>query len=392
MWWIRKPTVFFLCLLQLAVLSGQEQANDIEHRLESKAFGKERTVRVHIPDRYYDDSSQTFIVTYVLDAHYDPFWEMAKGNIDYMVNSYNVLPMIAVGIASDDRGKEFRPPANELSEHLVNEVFPLIKANYRVNDFRVILGHSWGGAFVTSTLFSDRSAMFDAYINISPSLGFRDEIILQMADSILQTQPKMGKFLYASHGSVGYREDNFGGQVAKLDSLIRHYSNETLGWKKRTIEGTGHWSCVVPSVSDGLISMSQNYWFTQQMMEAWIDQSKGDLMKGIKAFEQKQAAHFGYTHQPSANYLRFCGQDFLTQEKYEAAIALLKWSVELDGESVRAHIALSDAYIQNKNQAEAVQSLKQTSKMLDKYKSKYSEENYKDIKDWIEEQMAEMRK
>ena len=117
-----------------STLFAQDKQN-IEHKFYSEAFQKERRVRVFLPERYFKDTTQQFIVTYILDAQSDALWEMAKGNIGYMVRNYSVIPMIAIGIVSDNRGDEFDPDETTLNKHLREEVFPLIENTYRVRHF-----------------------------------------------------------------------------------------------------------------------------------------------------------------------------------------------------------------------------------------------------------------
>jgi predicted alpha/beta superfamily hydrolase len=157
-----------LCIVFFFITSTAQNKSEIEHTVTSEVFGKERKVKVFLPNRYQRDSISKFAVTYVLDAQHQIFWDAAKGNIGYMVDNYSVMPMIVVGVVSDSRGPEFNPKSTKLQTHLQNEIFPLIEKNYRTDGFRAIVGHSWGGAFVGNTIFSEKRDMFDAYIGISP--------------------------------------------------------------------------------------------------------------------------------------------------------------------------------------------------------------------------------
>ncbi|MEM1321949.1 MAG: alpha/beta hydrolase-fold protein [Bacteroidota bacterium] len=383
----RALLLLIACLLLGAETFAQDQYN-IEHTIQSKAFDKERTIKVLLPNRYFRDTTGTFLVTYVLDAQYDAFWEMAKQNINYMVDCYMVIPMIVVGIPSDDRGDEFRPPATKLQQHLKEEVFPLIEANYRVKDFRTIVGHSWGGAFVTSTLFSAQADMFDAYIAIGPSIGFRKNWIMQQADSILQTQPQLGKFLYCSNGTVGRREKQFRKQVEILDSIITTHANPTLAWATELIEGTDHWSCVIPSFNDGLCKMSRNYFTDQTVLEGFADNPQQGLREQIKTFYQQQEQHFGFTFEPSVRYIRFVGDDFRDTENYSAAVDIYQWGLEKAPDNIRLHINLADTYDKMEDQALAKAALTKVQNMLEVQKEALEESFYADFVEWTKERLA----
>ena len=195
--------LFVLCI---NAFSYAQEGKTIEHIIQSEAFGKERKIYVHLPKKYFNYETDSFMVVYVLDAQSDQYWNMATGNMDYLVNNHEVVPMIAVGIVSDNRGPEFVPMPNNgddfkgtahlLQQSLKEEIFPLIEENYRVSDCRAIVGHSRGGAFITHTLFSENSDMFDAYIGISPATQYFDGQIPKEIAADLQKGKTYNKFLY----------------------------------------------------------------------------------------------------------------------------------------------------------------------------------------------------
>ena len=186
-------SLVFLFIVPFSTFAQKD--TEIEHLINSTVFEKERKVRVFLPERYFRDTTATLAVTYVLDAQSDRFWNAVTGNGGYLVNNYSVMPMIFVGIVSDDRGSEFDPDSFMLQDHIEKEVFPLIEKEYRTDNFRAILGHSWGGAFVGNTLFSNRKDMFNGYIGISPSFGDTDNIIKKNAEGLLKDNTTFGKYL-----------------------------------------------------------------------------------------------------------------------------------------------------------------------------------------------------
>ena len=380
----------FLLIAFFSNLTAQDKWN-IEHTIQSEAFDTERKIRVLLPDRYFRDTTHPFIVTYVLDAQYDQFWNMAKSNIDYMVDSYTVIPMIVVGIVSEDRGEEFTPPSAKLKEHLEKEVFPLIEKTYRVNNFRTIVGHSWAGAFTGHTLFSESRDMFDAYVSISPSMGYNDNMIMQMADSVLQTKPKLGKFYYCSSGDLGSRELLFGSQVAMMDSIIRAHPNETLAWVTAKFEGMDHWSCVIPSFNDGLVSMSRNYFPDQKIMGDISKKEGADFVKEMEAFYDRQQELFGFTFEPSPNYLRFVASDFIDLGYLQNATILFQWVLEKDPDNLKAAIGMANAYLEMEDTKSSVTAINLIQELLDKQKDSVSQAYYDNVSKWVKDKLEELR-
>ena len=381
-----KTLSIVLVSVCITFLNAQHK-QEIEHTITSKSFGKDRTVKVFLPSGYERDSTRTFPVTYILDAQHKVFWDIAKGNIGYLNYNYSIIPMIIVGVVSDNRGSEFNPEHTELQEHLQNEVFPLIEANYRTDGFRAVVGHSWGGAFVGNTLFSDKRDMFNAYIGISPSFGDTDNVIVKHADSLLKLNTKFGKYLYLSYGDVGRREVEFKGYVNSIDSLLKKYPNKTLAFDRRPIERVGHWQIVGPSICDGLISMSRNYFADQKVIE---DLSRGvneGLERHIDHFNTTQEETFGYIHKASPSYLNFVANDFRDLEQYDSALALYKMALKEKPDDVKVYVNISDVYDKMGRQDLAKPSILKTQKLLEEQKSEVGDNYYNGVSKWIQEKL-----
>ncbi len=380
-----KPLQRFLRLVTLfcfafgTPLYGQNEQN-IEHIIQSDAFDTERKIHVFLPARYFRDTTEQFTVTYVLDAHYDQLWNMAKSNSDYLVDSRSVFPMIVVGIQSENRGREFTPPALPLKAHFEKEVFPLIEKQYRVNKFRTVVGHSWGGAFIGCTLFSKDKDLFDAYVSISPSMAYRKRWIFQQADSMLTAKTDFRKFLYCSSGDVGDREMMFGGQVADLDSMLKHHKNPSLAFKKSMFEGTDHWSCVIPSLNVGLVQMSRNYWADQKVLEDFAQQKDKNIKEQVAIFNKNQQKNFGYNYHSNVRYLSFVAEDFTEMGNYQAALDLNNWIMEMEPESWRTEMSIAYIHSLQKDFKTAVKHYKLSLAYLEKHKDKENEKRYNSMK------------
>jgi len=376
--------ILFVSLFISIQLFSQEQ--NIEHIIISDAFDTERKIHVFLPARYFRDTTEQFTVTYVLDAHYDQLWNMAKSNIDYLVDSRSVFPMIVVGIQSENRGKEFTPPSIPLKEHLEQEIFPLIEKTYRVNKFRTLIGHSRGGLFVGDVLFSKDKDMFNAYLAISPVLGYKN-LIYNRADSMFQAPTDFRKFLFCSHGTVGEREVAFGGQIKHLDSIYQVNPTPSLVFKQTKFEGMDHWSVVIPSINVGLVEMCRNYWADQKVIEDFAkglrkDKTSPKLIKdNIAIFNKVRQDYFDYHYESNARYLRFVADDFVELEDYDTALELYDWLAELEPESWRTELSVAYIYRLKKDLKTAIKHYKLSLALLEKNKDKESEKLYKNVKE-----------
>ena len=382
-----KPIqLFSILLLFITNIQAQDKQN-VEHTITSKAFEVDRKIRVFLPERYFTDSTGTFIVTYVLDAQDDQVWNMVKSNIDYMVSRYTVIPMIVVGIVSDNRGEEFNPQEQKLHAHFKEEVFPLIEHNYRVKPFRTIVGHSWGGAFVGNTLFGENTEMFDAYIGICPSLDAMDGVIFNQADSLLQNNNTFKKYFYFSSGDIGF-EAEYRRDVLRMDSLLSQYPNETLAWKSHHYAKMDHFQAFIPAVNDGLTHMSRNYFADQMMFEKFAENSSESIVTQMEKFYTSQEKNFGFTFRPTAKYLRYVGDGFGRKNQYKHAIPVYKLVLEMDEENRGAWFNLANAYDQLGETGEAKSTFTKALTILEKQKTEVSESYYNNMSKWANEQLA----
>ncbi len=382
--------VFLITILITTTLQAQNQQN-IAHKVQSKAFETERTIKVFLPERYFRDSTSSYIVVYVLDAHDDQVWNMATGVIDYMVSRYTLIPMIVVGIASENRGNEFNPNSSKLHQHFEEDVFPLIESKYRTLAHRTIVGHSWGGAFVGNTLFGDKSKMFDAYLGISPSFGANDGVIYNQADSLFQLKKDFRKFLYFSAGSVGFEEE-YKNEIFKMDSTLTARSPINLAWKIKLFEGKDHFSGLIPGLNDGLVKMSRNYFADQKIMEDFAANSSRSIADQIASFNKTAKEKFGFVFTPSTPYYRFTGNEFRDKEQYEAAIEIYNLGLKGDPDDVKINFNVADTYDKMRKYELAEKKFKHSLQLLEQQKEKFSENYNKNITEWATKKLEGYKK
>ena len=291
--------------------------------------------------------------------------------------------MITVGIVSEDRGFDFNPNNNELSEHFLNEVFPLIEKEYRVNQFRIVVGHSWGGAYIGNTIFGDYSYLFNGYIGISPSFDAIGGVIFDQAQETLSKNIALKKYLYASSGDFGYREDESYQGLLQMDSLIKKYPNKTLGWTYQVIENTGHWTCVIPSLNNGLVAVSRNYLADKKVMETMALNTGQSLVSQLDEFLENQQLNFGYAQAASPRYVRHVADDFREQGNIQAANELYQYSIAQGNDDVVCYFNMADTYAQLGDKVKAKEAFEQSLEKLEEQKDDRSERFYKALKEAI---------
>jgi len=386
--------IFTLFIYSFAFTQDQDPDQvDFVYTVESKAFDKERKYYVHLPERYYENKEEKFGVIYVLDGQGKAYFNNAKSIIDYLVWSYQIMPVIVVGIHSDNRGTEFIPldrslpkdsddnngQAHLLKQHIAEEIFPSISEKFRINDFRALIGHSRGGAFIANTLFSEERDLFNAYLAISPGMHYLNEQILNDVREFIKKETKFNKFYYCTHGTVGNLERYFKPQVNLIDSLLKVYPNKTLAWSKKEFEGTTHWSVVAPSLVYGLMEMNRAFQVDQYLIEQYAKNNKGSIKEQIEKREEEQKEIFEFTIPMDAPSLRYYGNQQAENEAYAKAIELYDLSIQKDPDNIRTHNSKARAYRELGNKSEAIKAYKKALEVVEVNKLKLSE---KKVEDW----------
>ncbi len=382
-----RTTILFLFSLFTTIAFSQNQY-DFDFTIDSEAFGTERKIYVHVPEDYYLDSTTLFGVVYVLDAQATSFYNNAKSIIDYLFWGYQIMPTIVVGIHNNDRNSEFIPlntklknddpenygRAHLLQQHFATEVFPLIEDRFRTNPLRTLIGHSRAGAFIANTIFGEQKDLFNAYIAISPSMGYMDNQVLFQAENKIKEKPIMNKFLFASHGTVGSPEINFIPQVNFLDSVISEYQNPTLVWKKKTFDETTHWSVVAPSIAYGMMEMNRAYTVDEYTLEEFMKNEELTLKEQINAKYKSQKTSLGHSFPLTEDKLRRYASMNYGRENYKRSIEFYQLALEISPDNFRNLQGLANAQLAYGLKDDALSNYEKTLQLLKENKMQLSEE------------------
>lgn len=402
--------VFLLCLIfciSNSLFAQESKPFKIDHSIQSKAFGDERKITVYLPPSYYDYPDDKYTVTYVLDGHFDPFINLGVKTIEYNTYMYKYTPTIVVGVHAKARGWEFSAPtpgdeddenykggrAPELQQHFKNEIFPLIDSLYdRTLPFRSIIGHSSGGKFVLYTLFSDEKDLFDGYIGISPALRPGQNTILEDALKRLKAGEKFPKFLYCSSGTVGEREELFGGAIKRLDSILQVYPNHALIWRKSTFEGMGHWTCVGPSFNTAMVELTRAFRVDEKILDDFANNDSKTMTEQIEAFYSDRKKNYGFVEIPYGGYLSQIAYYLSDKGKIQEALDLYDWGIKQHPEHFTLTKSKAKLLFKMGNKKAAKEAFTRSLKVLEIVKPKLSEENYKDQKEYVEKKLLELSK
>jgi predicted alpha/beta superfamily hydrolase len=134
--------------------------------------------------------------------------------------TYAVPEMMVVAIPNTNRTRDLTPthtlkdfegeetPMFEASggndaffEFLTGELIPHIDDTYRTRNYRIFVGHSFGGITTINALYRITDT-FDAYVSIDPSLWWDEQILLKQAREFFTEEDLSGKALYVAQANT----------------------------------------------------------------------------------------------------------------------------------------------------------------------------------------------
>ncbi len=213
--------VFFLASCTSPPESGRvvREAGDpitfgIVDHVDSQVLGERRTLNILLPPSYAE-SEKTYPVIYLLDGATDEDYHHVAGLVDFLT-TYQLMPeSILVGIANEDRGRDFTHPSTNAEDKkalptgggsaafmdfLGSELQPYIQNHYRAGKRRMVIGQSLGGLLATEVLLT-RNRLFDTYIIVSPSLWWGEGALLEKASAFSASDVEGRKTVILSIGT-----------------------------------------------------------------------------------------------------------------------------------------------------------------------------------------------
>lgn len=159
------------------------------YSLHSKILNQDRPYWISLPPSYHAKANrQKYPALYVLDAEWNFYW--VSEVVQFMKDSRQLPEFIVIGIPNIDREHDLTPTrdTNDISsgggplfERFLNEeLAPVINDKFRTVSYRILVGHSMGGALATDA-FLRQTAGFQGCIAIDPSLGWDNQVLVRRA-------------------------------------------------------------------------------------------------------------------------------------------------------------------------------------------------------------------
>lgn len=337
--------------------------------IHSTILNEDRKIYIYTPSTVpgFVTPSGPFPVMYLMDAEFQ--LQMVAGLVDYLSKSQGIiLPTIIVGIDNNhyDRERDLTPTHSDKADpvskpdtsasaftktsgggekflrFIREEVMHYVEQHYNTAPFKIFSGHSLGGLMSVYCLFK-HPEMFNAYIGISPSVWWDNNVLQQIAKDKLTVNALKNKYLFFSISSEG---GEFYKDIQSLHSLLRQKKDSSgLLYKYQYYPTETHGSGPAKAEYDALKFIFSNCYPSQ----------KDTTLAGIKLFYKKFEKHFGYASKPDENMLITIGYNDLDHpKKIDEAVKIFEMAAENYPTSSNAFDSLGDGYAKKGNKAKAI--------------------------------------
>ena len=132
---------------------------------------------------------------------------------------------------------------------LSDELFPVVEDKYSTRDYRTLVGHSYGGLFVTYALVA-KPELFRAYLACSPWLSEVDNPVIKKIEKQLQKGYEKNKLFYFAHepiNSSGIEE-----RILKMKAVFEKHATNDFGWEYKKYNEADHSNLPLKAIPDAL--------------------------------------------------------------------------------------------------------------------------------------------
>ena len=243
----------FLFFLTINLLSSQNldslYVSRVNDTILSKYLNEKRAIEIQLPRSYEIEFDKNYPLMIVLDGDY--MFNIVSGSVDYLSYWGDIPENLVVGI--NQRDTRFQdssvfdnithtPISSTASfyDFIVNELIPYFSKNYRVSNFKVIVGQERTANFANFFLLKN-DPQIRGVISISPKIS--ENMNRYLNENLSKSNSKIVYTLSSSKRDFESIFKNVSELTASLDSI----ENKNLRFESLIFDKENHY--ILPSVS-----------------------------------------------------------------------------------------------------------------------------------------------
>ena len=243
----------FLFFLTINLLSSQNldslYVSRVNDTILSKYLNEKRAIEIQLPRSYEIEVDKNYPLMIVLDGDY--MFNIVSGSIDYLSYWGDIPENLVVGINQKDTRFQdssvfdnitHTPISSTASfyDFIVNELIPYFSKNYRVSNFKVIVGQERTANFANFFLLKN-DPQIRGVISISPKIS--ENMNRYLNENLSKSNSKIVYTLSSSKRDFESIFKNVSELTASLDSI----ENKNLRFESLIFDKENHY--ILPSVS-----------------------------------------------------------------------------------------------------------------------------------------------
>ena len=247
--------IFNILLFVFAINSLSSQSLDslnisrINDTIISKYLNEKRSLEIQLPRSYYIKSEKNYPLMIVLDGDY--MFNLVAGSVDYLSYWGDIPENLVVGINQknsrfDDSSVldniTYTPISSTASfyDFIINEIIPYFSENYRISNFRIIVGQERTANFANFFLLK-QNPQIRGVISISPKIS--KNMNKYLAGNLSKINSKI---IYTLSSSKKDFESIFK-NVSELKISLDSIENKNFKFESLIFDNENHY--ILPSVS-----------------------------------------------------------------------------------------------------------------------------------------------
>ena len=243
----------FLFFLTINLLSSQNldslYVSRVNDTILSKYLNEKRAIEIQLPRSYETEVDKNYPLMIVLDGDY--MFNIVSGSVDYLSYWGDIPENLVVGINQKDTRFQdssvfdnitHTPISSTASfyDFIVNELIPYFSKNYRVSNFKVIVGQERTANFANFFLLKN-DPQIRGVISISPKIS--ENMNRYLNENLSKSNSKIVYTLSSSKRDFESIFKNVSELTASLDSV----ENKNLRFESLIFDKENHY--ILPSVS-----------------------------------------------------------------------------------------------------------------------------------------------
>ncbi|MBK7183909.1 MAG: alpha/beta hydrolase [Bacteroidetes bacterium] len=346
-----STTLIFIISFSFGQVSNKISIGTVDS-VYSQILKENREIWVYVPESAKNNPKQKYPVIYLLDG--DNYFHSFTGEVSHLseVNGNAIIPdMIVIGIVNTNRGRDLTTSYDSLSNYKPNggaelftsfiekELIPYVESHYSTAPYRMLVGHSLGGLFVTNTLLKHTS-LFNSYLALDPSFDWDKKKLLLESKSIMANDKFENKSFFLGGSSLCTESNN------EFETVLKSNAPPSLNWTSKYYNEDSHGSVPLIGSYDGLRFIFKFY--KRPSFVKMTDSSANILSTHYENLSKKM----GFTiYPPEDLILGLAWRCRALDKKYDMAYSFLKLAEKYYPESADVYSALGDLF-SDKGEAE----------------------------------------